>query len=276
MYQFGDAFCESTGQNLFRIAARDRIDGFVPWRLLGVVLPRNQGPKLDPALIVQPTGPVPDRISVGRQPLSPLAVENRIHEIEDRGGRAVRGLEPGFTQFGTNPVELLIEMRPHRPERFRLCPLERVDRLLLVTDNKDRAPAGPRPFARKELLSDSPDHLPLGGRGVLRLVNQDVVNSLVELVEHPGPHMAFVQHGGCARHQIVEIQKLPRHLGVVHPAEQRRREAVEIAGPRRRPRRKNIVARPQRPFGQYGKLILGLRSDSLYFDRGKSLGSARL
>ena len=45
---------------------------------------------------------------------------------------------------------------------------------------------GARPLAGEELLGQRLDDRPLLGVGVLRLVDQDVVDAAVELVEHPG------------------------------------------------------------------------------------------
>ena len=70
------------------------------------------------------------------------------------------------------------------PRRVRA--LETVDRLLLVADGEQRAqlvaPAGAREKLRRQTLDDGP----LRGIGVLRLVDEDVVDAAVDLEEHPG------------------------------------------------------------------------------------------
>ena len=70
-------------------------------------------------------------------------------------------------------------------EHVRRRALEAVDRLLLVADREQRARHLARAGAGEELLRQRADHLPLHRAGILRLVDQDVVEAAVELVEHP-------------------------------------------------------------------------------------------
>ena len=53
--------------------------------------------------------------------------------------------------------------------------------------------ASPRAFAGEEFLREGGDHLPLLGAGVLRLVDQDVIEAAIELVQHPGRHALAAQ-----------------------------------------------------------------------------------
>ena len=75
--------------------------------------------------------------------------------------------------------------------------LEAEDRLLLVADREDAcAAAALAPSPAKNSSVERRDDLPLLGAGVLRLVDQDVVEAAVELVEHPGRH---ARAGSAAR-----------------------------------------------------------------------------
>src|SRR5438105_4694295 len=79
-------------------------------------------------------------------------------------------------------VDALLEVRAHARERQGIGALEAEDRLLGVADREDRArPLGHR-LAGEELLGERLHDLPLLGIGVLRLVDQDVVEAAVELV----------------------------------------------------------------------------------------------
>ena len=69
---------------------------------------------------------------------------------------------------------------------MRRCALKREDRLLLVADREDGAlDAAAGAGAGREIFGDVRDDLPLSWAGVLRLVDQDVVDALIELVVNP-------------------------------------------------------------------------------------------
>src|SRR5262249_20794661 len=78
-----------------------------------------------------------------------------------------------------------IERAMHDLEFARSRPLERENRLLLVAHRKDRATDGARAGAGEKFAGETADDFPLLGAGVLRFVDQDVVDTLVELVMHP-------------------------------------------------------------------------------------------
>ena len=75
---------------------------------------------------------------------------------------------------------LLIELARHRA-------LEGEDRLLLVADGKDRAlqrTAGPA--TGRELAGNPVDDIPLHRAGILRFIDQHMIDAEIELVENPG------------------------------------------------------------------------------------------
>src|SRR5258708_19898025 len=83
-------------------------------------------------------------------------------------------------------------MLPLFRELARRGALERKDRLLLVADREDRAgDAVARAFAGSEFGDDMRNDIPLPGAGVLRLVDQHMIDAAVELVMHPTRRHAF-------------------------------------------------------------------------------------
>ncbi len=79
------------------------------------------------------------------------------------------------------------EVPAHVSERGRDRTLEREDRLLFVADREDRAPKhAARADAGGEFGNQAFDDVPLGGRGVLRLINQQMIDAKIKLVVHPG------------------------------------------------------------------------------------------
>ena len=80
------------------------------------------------------------------------------------------------------------ELQLHGVEGFQIGALERIDRLLLVADDKDRARCVARAPTGGEFLRQKLDHPPLLGACVLRLVDKDVVNAAVQPEQHPLRH----------------------------------------------------------------------------------------
>ena len=78
--------------------------------------------------------------------------------------------------------------------------------MLLVADGEDRPVDGARACAGKKFGGQKPDDLPLLRAGVLRLVDQHVIDALVELVMHPGGAI-LTEQGECLVDQIVVVEK---------------------------------------------------------------------
>ena len=122
--------------------------------------------------------PVTDRVAEPR-----LAVRHSVNRLEDRAGGAerVQQLQPRHPRR-----EAGLERLRHPLELVGVGALEGVDRLLEVADDEKRAGhVLARAAAGGELRGEALDHLPLVGAGVLRLVDEDVVDAAVESVEHP-------------------------------------------------------------------------------------------
>ena len=73
----------------------------------------------------------------------------------------------------------------HGVELREVGALEAVDRLLLVADDEQGAHLAARAGVVEELRGQRVDDLPLLGAGVLRLVDEDVVDAAVELEHAP-------------------------------------------------------------------------------------------
>ena len=137
-------------------------------------------------------------------------VENCLRRAEREGERHV----------GERPLGVamtLCECALHFREHFRCGALEGEDRLLLVADREDGAVLGPRAGAGEKLGAQRRKNAPLRLRRVLGFIEQQVIEPIVELVQHP--------RGARTRHQrqrardlIVEIERAA--LGL-HPREGR-------------------------------------------------------
>ena len=104
--------------------------------------------------------------------------------------------------------EPVLEVPPLVGEFVRRRALKRKDRLFFVADREDRAgDAVARAFARGEFGNDVRDNVPLPGTGVLRLVDQHMIDAAVELVMHPA--------GG---HAIQHLQRLVDQIVIVEQA----------------------------------------------------------
>ena len=75
-------------------------------------------------------------------------------------------------------------------------------------------PLGFHAHAGKKLASQRPDNIPLRDIGVLRLVYQNMVGTLVELVTNPRRHIAFLQQPGSHPDHVVKIDDAMQPLGV--------------------------------------------------------------
>ena len=124
----------------------------------------------------------------------------------------------------------LLELVAGRGEHRRRGALEAVDRLLLVADRKQRARLVAGAVPGEELLGQRADDMPLHRARVLRLVHQDVIETAVELVEHPFDGARRPQQARGLADQIVEVERgLPGlgvavalHDGIAQPHERQR------------------------------------------------------
>ena len=223
-----DPFGDLPGENLLRVGRGLDIDRLPPARLFCRQVRLDQRPKIDTALIIGSCRVVAERRVVGCQTLLSVPCKHRVDITQYRRGRAERAFQAGCREIRAHAFQLGLEMLAHTPERLGLRALERIDRLFLVTDDEDRAPASARALTREELGCDRGDDRPLRGCCVLSLVHQYVVDALIQLVEHPGAHVSGRQNRVCAAHEIFEIQQPALTFGLFQLAQQRTREKVKI------------------------------------------------
>ena len=170
------------------------------------------------------TGAVGDMANfaaVERDPVPRLRLaKNRIDRLQYRLGRAERDVERQLQPGLVDGIDALLEMLPHAQKGLRVGALKAVDRLLRIADRKDRADRVACALAGEELLGQRGDDLPLLGIGVLRLVDQDVVEAAIELEQHPRRHPRPAQQRQRGQHQIVEIEHALQPLGLAVLAQQ--------------------------------------------------------
>ncbi len=139
-------------------------------------------------------------------------VEDGLRRTEARRDRQVAELA-GALDVGEEVVSARVQRLGPLSERLaglvealRIGSLEAVDRLLEVADHEQGAAAllglG---RAAEELLDQPLDDLPLGGVGVLRLVDQHVIDLAVELVAHPFAHSGLAEQAASPFDEVVEV-----------------------------------------------------------------------
>jgi hypothetical protein len=111
-------------------------------------------------------------------------------------------------------LDAFLGLSPLFRKAFRPRTLEGIDRLLFVANGKDRAPCIARAVAGKEVFCQRLDNRPLDRACVLRFVDQDVVDPLVELVVNPCPDTVANQEIRGSGDQILEIEQAPLLLEV--------------------------------------------------------------
>src|SRR5215470_6486699 len=112
--------------------------------------------------------------------------EHLIDRAEDVLSRAERMVEPYKTPGNVGGKEVLLEMPPCRVVFARCGALERENRLLFVAHGEDRTSQWPpQAGAGAEFLHQPFDDVPLFFAGVLRFVDQYVIQTEIELVVHP-------------------------------------------------------------------------------------------
>src|SRR5262249_37576492 len=121
--------------------------------------------------------------------------------------RTERVIEPHKAPRNVAGEEDLLEMTTRGVIFARCCALEREDRLLFVAHGENRTPdMSTRPCAGAEFRYQPLDDVPLLFAGVLRFVDQYVIEPEIELVVHP-VRIAFGQQMMGLLDQIIVIEK---------------------------------------------------------------------
>ena len=173
----------------------------------------DRRPDLDIARRIGADRLVAQRIGV----MADTAPHTRVGEDAVDGGEHVVGRteRPGELEVGKARLRIADAARKQQPafsEGIGGRALEGIDRLFLVADGKNGAMHGARALAREELVGQPLHDLPLVGAGVLRLVEQDVVDALVELVLHPGAGIGPCQEAGGFDDEVVEVEETTASL----------------------------------------------------------------
>ncbi len=207
----GDQPC----QPLMRCAAR-AAGGFDVGRVdLGLVR-GDQRPQLDPARRLLAARQMQDaEAGLGDAARGVVLAENPVDSIEYGRCGAERHGQLDRHERLAGELGPFLEPQAHVGELARIGALEAEDRLLGVTDGEHRAVSIDRAGADEEFLGEAADHLPLVGIGVLRLVDQHVVDSAIELVEYPGGALRALQQPAGRHDQVVVVEHGPAPLGRV-------------------------------------------------------------
>src|SRR6185437_5784392 len=120
--------------------------------------------------------------------------------------------ERHLLQFLLHILEPAAEMLAHGEKGDGVRTLEAEDRLLHIADGENGAWTWPvvladRALADEELLGQELDDLPLRGIGILRLVHQDMVDTAVELEQHPGRNARRLQQPARRQHEILVVER---------------------------------------------------------------------
>ncbi len=176
------------------------------------------------------TGALLPNVRFGRrgepQPFMAHYANSLVDEFEDRPGRAealaqVEVLQgppcPAaalFGQVGGGIAHHVVDPRLGLGEVFRAGALEPEDRLLVIADYEQRAQLVVAcALAGEELVSQRADDLPLRRVGILRLVNQDVIELPVQLVADPFGEVVAGQELRRLANLVIEIDEPSPRLG---------------------------------------------------------------
>ena len=185
----------------------------------------DRRPQLDQPGMAGAERQVLDRRAVERHAVLRLgAGEDGIDRGQHRVGRAEGDVERDVAPALAQGLDARGEMLAQAQEGLGIGALEAVDRLLGIADGEDGAALGAGALAGEELVGQRLHHLPLLGVGVLRLVDQDVVEPAIELEQHPGRHPRTLQQVAGAEHEIVVIEQRARRLVPLIGGEQRAAE----------------------------------------------------
>ena len=132
--------------------------------------------------------------------------EDAVHGLENLRRRAEGDGQIDRAELAASFTNAVLVTVMNSFENIGVGTLERIDRLLAIADHKHRARFwSMAAFAGKEFIRQCTDDFPLWRAGVLRLVNQQVLDAAVELVENPGGVGALLQQLAGLDDEIVEV-----------------------------------------------------------------------
>ena len=202
------------GQPFVRQGMRRACAGAFDVRGVGLVLAGgDQRPQLDAAGFVLAAGQVDHVARTGDAARGLDLTEHPVDRLQNGRRRAERDVEFDRHEDPVGDAAAFAEPLPHLLQLAGVGALEPEDRLLGVADGEDGAAAADRAFAHEELLGEPADHFPLVGIGVLRLVDQHMVDAAVELEEDPGGALGAFQQAARGHDQVVIVEHGATALG---------------------------------------------------------------
>ncbi len=152
---------------------------------------------------------------------------DEIDRVENGFQRAEREIEVRLAPGEAGLADPRFIERAKSLQQLRLRALETVDRLLFVAHREQRRHAIAHALAREEVRAQPFDDMPLLGAGILRLVDQNVVDPRVKFIEHPFRRFLPRQKAQRLRDEVFEIERGAGALGRLVAHEDRFREAQE-------------------------------------------------
>ena len=211
----GDGVGDAVGELHLRALLAEMIDRARPVLRLDLRRRLDHRPEDDAAGEVEPRGGVDGRAGLGGEAaMHLLRGEDRVDRLEHHRHRAEGEVELGVAPGEPGAAGAVAELAPHAREPRRHGALEGVDRLLLVADGEEGADACRSRPRRRRTPRPAPDHLPLARAGVLRLVDEDVVEPAVELVVDPARGVGAGEQRHGLDHEVLEVEGAARRL---HP-----------------------------------------------------------
>src|SRR5450631_3188813 len=112
-----------------------------------------------------------------------------LEHLVDRRKHARRGAKrcgkPNMGEGLRTSRKPAVEFSPHLVEHQRRGALEGKDRLLFVTDREERSRAAALSLPGREIAGELFENSPLRLARILRLVDQDMIDSRIQSIEHP-------------------------------------------------------------------------------------------
>ena len=207
MVAFGqllDLRSDLIGQNDRMVMRRLLIDRIGPFTVIGFIGFLDHGPKINTA---GQGGFERFMRGICLKPSIGMGGQRRIHQLQDRRRRSERILKAAPLESLAGLGDFLLEQVLFVVEFTGVGALKGIDRLLFITDDKQRAVfffAGT--VAAIELIGQPFDDIPLARAGVLRFIYQNMINATVDPVKHPCRNRRIGQQRPCLEDKIIKIQ----------------------------------------------------------------------
>ena len=131
--------------------------------------------------------------------------QNQIDRVNDGLNGTKRNIHRHVVPFFSGSFDLLFEKQAHAFEFFGNRALKAENRLFFIADGKDRPVLRFASRSGEKFVRQSFDDRPLVGAGVLRFVNQNVIDAAVQLEQNPRRGVRRFQQMFRRRDQIVVV-----------------------------------------------------------------------